>query len=473
MEKRNLIAIVALGLLGLGAYAVLKAPEKGQRIGPAPRPFPVIKAASIGTVELTSEKQEKTVLTKKDGKWRVTSPKDWPADQAAVKSLTDGLERLTFGDVVTDSAEKQTEYGLLDGKAERVVVKDAAGVTLADFLIGKSIGGFTMLRQSGKNDVWQASGIYAYMANRDSQGWRDHSVFDFKPAQANKFTVEFGANKLVVSKGNAAGDATKPDDAKWAISESSGEAPKSSEPFDAAQVSAAVQALSTLRATDFADDKKPEEVGLGKGALTLTVDGPNPFSTVSLLVGAANGDDFYVKAGDASTLYRVKKYALEKIALKPVDFRDKTLIKAKQDEITSVEVVSGAGQVLLAREANKWVFGKDKVAADEGKVKPVLAALENLAGASFSDEKDPVKTGLGKPASTITLHLKSGPALTLRVGATTKDQASYYVQRVGAPEIVLVKKFVLDRALKKPSDFSTKTEVAVTAAAKKTPPPKK
>src|SRR5690348_3558011 len=112
MEKKTLFALLAVVVLGVGAYAVLRAPEKGQRVGPAARPIPPLKAAEINHLELTSEKQDKTVLDRSGDKWRVTSPKDWPADQAAVKTLTDSLEKMGFGDLVSSEKAKMAELGV-------------------------------------------------------------------------------------------------------------------------------------------------------------------------------------------------------------------------------------------------------------------------------------------------------------------------------------------------------------------------
>jgi len=53
------------------------------------------RAAIDRDLEITAEKQEKTVLAKSNDKWRITSPTDWPADQAAVIALAARAPRLT------------------------------------------------------------------------------------------------------------------------------------------------------------------------------------------------------------------------------------------------------------------------------------------------------------------------------------------------------------------------------------------
>src|SRR5260370_98858 len=201
MEKKTLYAVIAGGALGLAAMLVLRSPEEGQRVGPPPRPIPEIKAAEITGIELTTEKKEKVVLEKQPGSasWRLKSPGDHPADPQLVKSMTEGMEKLSFGDQVTEGTAKHDELGVTDDKATHVVLKSGSR-TLADLRIGKSVGGYTMVRLAGKNEVWQGSGVFPYMFNREGKAFRDHTVFEFPFAEVEKLTIESGRDRLVVEK---------------------------------------------------------------------------------------------------------------------------------------------------------------------------------------------------------------------------------------------------------------------------------
>ena len=459
MEKKTLYALVALVALGIGAVFAMRAPEKGERKGPPPRPIAAFKASDVASLEILTEKQEKTVLTKSGDKWRITAPGDWPADAAGVKSLLDGLERLAFGDIVTETTDKHAELGVADGKAQRVTVKDQKGTVLADFLVGKSVSGFSMIRPVGKNAVWQATGFFPYMASREPKAWRDHLIVEFGSGDADKLTVEGGGAKLTVEK---TADKTDKGQPKWKVDEATGDAPKTAEALDLEQVNGSVQALSALRAADFADDKKPEQVGLANAGVTLTVTAKG--KTYTLLVGNASGEDVFVKTSDAPQIYTVKKFSLEQLTHKPIDYRDKQLVKAAENDLNAVEVSYAGQTVALDRAGDKWKARG--ITADDGKVKLLVGAFENLQGSGFSDEKDPVKTGLKKPAAMVTLHLKNKSTVTLKVGSLTKDQADYYMQKGGSPDVMLVKKFAVDRFLKKPADLTT-------ASANASGPPKK
>lgn len=457
MEKKNLIALIAVLLLGAGAIFVTRSPEKGQRQGPPPRPVAAIKAADVSKLEVTNEKQEQVSLEKRGETWHVTKPSEWAADASTIKSLIEGIERLTFADTVTDKKDKHEELGVAEGKAQRLVVKNASGNLLADLLIGKSVAGYTMVRPAGKDEVWQATGLYGYMLNREPKGWREHAVFQGVTANdVEKLSIESAGHKLVLEKGAAEGD--KP--AEWKIAEATGDAPKTANALDAPMVTQAVQALASLRAADFADDKKPEELGLDKPAITITATAKG--QTYTLLVGNITADEVYVKNAAEPTLYSVKKYAVDRLAHKPADFRDKTLAQVKEDDLQAIDLTTGGETSTLEKAKDgSWKLKAAKVTADESKIKPVVSGFESLVGSGFAEERDPAKTGLAKPTGTLVLRLKDKSTITLKVGALTKDQSDYHVQKVGSPDVLLVKKYVIDRVLKKP------TELGSVATAKK------
>jgi hypothetical protein len=451
MEKRTLYALIGFFVFGLGAFFALRAPEKGDRSGPKPRPIPALKAADIQALELTSEKQEKVTLAKSGTAWKITSPKEAPADSAGVKSLLDALEKLAFGDMVTDQKDKQDEMGVGEGKADRVVVKGAGDKVLADLFIGKNVAGYTMARPAGKDEVWQTTGLYSYLLNKDAKAWRDHVIFEFPSNEGDKLSVEAGNSKLTVSKLEEKDDKAKllGVEAKWKIEESTGDAPKTSEALDVAMVNAAVQALSTLRSADFADDKPATETGLGAPVLKVTVTAAG--MAHKLLVGSTKGDDTYLQAEGNPTLFTIKKFSFERVNHKPADYRDKTLAKVKDVDLASVEVVTGGESLSLTHAGDKWKAGKP---VDDSKVKPMVSAFENLTGGSISEEKDPAKTGLAKPTGVVTLKLKEKSAITLKVGALSADKSEYYIQKVGSPDVLIVKKYMVDRFLKKASDLA-------------------
>ncbi|HEY3353646.1 MAG TPA: DUF4340 domain-containing protein, partial [Polyangia bacterium] len=199
MDKKTtvMLGLFVLLLAGvIGAKVALK--PAGERSGDRPRPIPAMKAADVDELQLTQNKV--TVTLKKTGEaWALTAPVSYPADQAGVKSALEKLETLGFDGVVTDRAEKHVDYEVTDDKGVRVVARKG-GAVLADLILGKVAGGFTMLRLQGKNDVWRGVGSLKYVFGKETKNWRDHEVMTFKKDDVEKVELRTAAGATVCKR---------------------------------------------------------------------------------------------------------------------------------------------------------------------------------------------------------------------------------------------------------------------------------
>ena len=170
MNRKTLIALAVLGILIVVAVVVTRQPEKGQVTGERPRPVPKLAGGSFDTLTVT--KGASTTSIKKEGdSYKITAPAAYPADQGVAKTAFESIEKLEFGSIVSDQKAKHAEFEV-DDKALKVAVKKGEQ-TLAELLIGKSVGGNTLVRVPGLVVVWLALGSFRYSLDRDSTGWRD------------------------------------------------------------------------------------------------------------------------------------------------------------------------------------------------------------------------------------------------------------------------------------------------------------
>ncbi len=452
MENKTLYAVIALVVLGAGAVFVLRAPEKGQQTGAAPRPIAELRQGDFGSVDITTAKGEKIALTKKADGWHLG---DAAADKTAVTPLLEGLGKLTFGDPVTEETKKYDDLGVADGKAPHVVVKDPGGKVLADLWVGKSIGGFVMVRPAGHVEVWQSSGLSSFVVDKEPKVWRDHTVVDFAAPDAEQLSVVSGGDALVVDKVKAG------DKASWKISRADGTAPKTSDALDAGEVDGTIGQLAQLRAADFADGKKAADVGLDPARLTVTVTAKGKKYAIS--VGNETGDDLYIK-GDGPQIYTIKRFSLERAAHRPIDYRDKTLLAVADGDIAAIDLTVGKDSATLTRAGAAWKSAAG--ALDDTKVKGLVGGLARIAGDRFADASESVGTQSGA----VVVHKKDGSTIALHILGASKDGQSEYVQKVGKPETLLVKKWTIDRVLKKPSDLVAGAKAPTVANAKPAPP---
>jgi len=458
MEKKNLYALVAFVALTVAAVYSLRSPERGERVGERPRAIAEIKAGSIGSLEVAQAgDKDKVSLSKKGDKWQVTAPYDKPADPTVAKAAVEALEKVRWGDLVTQQKSRHAEFEVSDDKAVHVVAKDSGGAVLADLYIGKASGNATMVRVAGKDDVWQALDLYASTYKREGKTWRDHGIFDLKADDAEKLSIQGGGTKVSLERVPAAAGADgKPGsqsiyEAKWRIAEGDAVLKPGLE-VDNSLLNRMVQSLSTLRASEFQDAAKPEELGLTTGApgqITVTVNYKEGKSA-GVRIGVLKGEDYFVQTVDNPQVISVKKFGMETIAHIPQDIRDKSLLSLKAEQIESVTIQQGAELISLKLQDKTWKA--DKLAdADEAKIKQLVEGFDGLAGTGFVTPDSAELKSLLAPKATITVKPKNGAPVVIKVGDARGED--FAVQKAGQ-DAMWVRKLQIERLLKKPADLA-------------------
>lgn len=463
MEKKNIYALGALVLLAVLSIVMLKRPEKGERTGERPRPVPELKADAVKSLEVAQPPgTDKVTIAKQGDRWQVTSPYDKPADGKAVKDVLDQLEKVRWGDITTQQKDRHAEMEVSDDKAVHVVAKDSAGKVLADLYLGKSVGEATMVRVAGKDDVWQAMGLMGYQFRKEGKKWRDHNLYDLKGDEAEKVVIQGGGTevhleRLPPAKGaDGKEGSTAIYDAKWKVVEAQPANEKAMKPqpgvaIDDGLVNGVVEAVSRLQAGEFQDSAKPEEFGLGQGQTPIVVKVTyKGGKTAGLRVGALKGEDYYAQTVDSPQVFTAKKYALDRAAHLPQDIRDKTLTQLKEEDLVEVTVQQDKDVVTVKKVDKAWKA--DKIAdADDNKVKGIAESFSSLSGTGFVAPGSPEVAGLAKPKATVTIKPKAGAPVVLVIGETKGDDV--VVQKKGM-DPVWVKKYNLERFLKKPADLA-------------------
>jgi hypothetical protein len=454
MNRKTLIAFAVFAVLTVIAVAMLRAPQKGERRGEAPRPIARLKNTDFDTLEVTRSKVT-SVIRKEGGKYKVVSPAPYAADENNAKQAFEAIEKLEFGDIVTDQKAKQGEFEVGDDGL-RVVAKNG-NQSVAELIVGKSVGNGTMVRVPGKDEVWQAQGAIKYTFDKPAADWRDKSITTFTVADAEKIEVKSktGGTITLGKAEKKEGDKAAPGGDEWTVTSSSVPIPK----LDPSVATSMVSTLASWKAGDFADDVKPAAVGLADPALTVTVSLKGGKTAVAMVGNKKGDDDFYVKNGESPQIFLVKKYGVEQVNRRPIDFRDKTICDLADSELTEIAVSHGAESYTLAKSGKDWKATKPaKTEVDGAKVTPIAGAFKAWKATGFAEDPSPKANGLVKPQATIVARSR-GATCTLKVGDETKDKQSYYLQVGAAPDVYLVPKWSADRVLIKVADIK-KTTVA-------------
>jgi uncharacterized protein DUF4340 len=452
MNKKTLIAGGAFVALAIIALVTLRQPEKGERPSDHPRPIPTLSPVEITTLDVTKGGVT-TTIKNEGGIYKVTAPVSYPADQASAKSAFEALGKMDITDLVTQQEAKQAEFEVDDKSGVRLVAKHE-GKVLADLIVGKGVGAGTMVRPSGTNDVWQATGITKFAFDKGPTDWRDKSITTFQTAEVEKLDVagKDGAKISLKKTGSKEGS-----EDKWDVVSSSVKIEK----LDNSVPNGIAAALANWKANDFADGATLAVAGLEAPALTVTV-GLRGGKSVTALIGTQKGEkaggDTYVKKADAPQIFLVKKFNLDRVAKRAMDFRDKTLCDLAAADLTEISVASGDKSFTLVKNGNDWKATKPpKLELDATKVTPIAGAFKDWKATGFADDQSLKSNGLAKPKAVISAKGKgqksSAPACLVRVGDETGDKVSYFVSSAKSPDVYLAPKWAVDRILVKPDDL--------------------
>jgi hypothetical protein len=461
MNKKTIVALVIfVALLGT-VYLIQSRPQRGQRVGERARPLPAIKADAIGEVSISSKGA--TVVLVRAGKdsWRLAKPIAYPADKYATDTLIEKLSKLELGDQVSEQRARHAEYEVDDKAGVHVVAmgRVASGAsgggasrkTLLDFHLGKVIDDFTMLRPAGKDQVYQAVGALRFVFDRELKNWRKRSIIDVKQEDVRKLEVTAGAATTVLTRadvGRAASGASGA--AAWRVERVPDDT--KIDQLDDATVANLLSTFYSLAAFDFADGIAPDKSGLDKpaGSVTAQLKSGGP---VTLVIGGHKDDDYWVQRKGEPQVFVIKKYSVENLLRRPIDFRDKTVLSLKADEVVAlaIEHRKEKESVKIARKGNDWLGGDGKPLKDASKVKGAIEALAALKAEAFASASAE-ELGMDPPEWVLEIAMKDRTKHQLSVGSKEKD-GFYGLARKGVDDLFVLRKYALDRFLLDPKSY--------------------
>ncbi len=287
----------------------------------------------------------------------------------------------------------------------------------------------------------------------------DTSLKGFSQFQANKLTIQNGANLTEIVKEKA--DVTSLGEAKWKYVKPD---PQKDRPADSGTTSDLLTMLSTETVVRFVSEA-PSDADLAKWGLdpkspklkvTVGLDvGPPPIAgtppdkdkekdkeRVYYFGNETDDKQFvYARQDGKTAVFTVRKLTAEKFAT--ADLRDKTVVrfdraKAKKLTVRGWKEKSGFEvELVFERKDGIWVVAKSPGAytVDAAKVDKFLDAINGLRAKAFiaGPLKPEYKLVPEANGLEVKLELDGAPGIVLFVGAPTDADASYFVQTSTLP----------------------------------------
>ncbi len=234
MKRSSIILISVVAVLAIAVYFVSRQP--GERSVSESTGEPLVKydSASVDKIEIRSATGVVT-LEKQGGKWMITSPIKYAADEAAVTSAVGKGKELNVNSLVSSNPVKQAIYAV-DSTATLVQVF-ANNNPAAAFRVGKPSSSYTetYVRKEGSNDVYSVTGMLTATFAKGANDWRDKTIFKTDQTNIRSVKFQFGDTTFVL---------TKKDSLNWVIGNDS---------TVNSSVTTFIGALANVQADEFVD----------------------------------------------------------------------------------------------------------------------------------------------------------------------------------------------------------------------------
>jgi len=358
-------------------------------------------------IKLTKKGGEPLDLRRENGKWRITAPKPYSADQDAVGTLTSNLTTLNADKVIEDKAADFAPYGL-NAPSLDVQVTKKDGKT-EDLLVG--------------DDTPTGSGAYARLANDPrvfTIGSYVKSSFDKGTNDLrDKRLVTFDQDKLTRVALEAKGQSIefgKNSQNEWTIVK----------PRPLRADGTAVDTLIGKLRDAKMDLTVPEEAkkaaaAFASGTKVAVASTTDPSGNQTLEVHKDKDKNYYAKSSAVEGVYKIASDVGDGLDKSLDDFRNKKLFDFGFSDPSKLDVQGAT----YTKSGDKWMSGSKTM--DNSTVQTLIDKLRDLAATKFADK------GGGNPVFQATVTSDSGKRVEKATISKQGDQ--YFAQRENEPSI--------------------------------------
>jgi uncharacterized protein DUF4340 len=281
MKGRGLIiAVIILAVLAGVLYwsQHRKPPAESAAVSPATPPILKIDPTAVNELVVTQKGSDPVALKKAEGKWQITEPKPYPADQEAVAGVLSTLSALSADRVVEDRAADRKQYGLEEPAAE-------VDVGTRQLMLGDDTpaGGDVYAAVAGDPRVFTVSSYTKTSLAKSLNDLRDKSLLTLNPDKVSRVELLKKGQDLEFDRTKDGWQILKP----------------AASPADATAVNDLVRSLTGAKM-----DLSAATTGFAQatpvGTAKLTGD-----SGVQILEVRKNKDDYYAKSSATEGTYKV------------------------------------------------------------------------------------------------------------------------------------------------------------------------
>lgn len=434
MKFRNTL-ILMLVTAAVAAYVYfyeIKGGEKREKEKEAAGKLLDVKKDSVSAITLKPDGVE---LKKAGGKWELTAPVQYQADEGTVNSLLYSLESAKRDrEDITSSAADYPSYGLGPARTE-LIVRHEKGRQDTLYL-GDNNATSTLVYARVNHDpevVLTAKGL-ADNAKKPLLDWRNKDLLTFETSEVNRILLKTPNNHFEFKK----------EGGKWQML-----APIKTA-ADESKISSLLSRVRYGRITEFTaeqmDNAKP--YGLDKPAYEFTVFFGANDAQKSISFGKRDGAHNYAHDPARPQVFKIDTSIVKDLNVSVMDLRNKKLAQFESWNADYLELNYADTLKMVCEKdtSNNWLIASHQnKKAKSWKVSNITSGLAGLEAAAFVDEQaaDLKKYGLDKPRAIITIKQSGNEVAKVMIGKERGDRV--YAKAANSPAVVEVKKEEADK----------------------------
>ncbi len=361
-----------------------------------------VSDVALDSIDIQKKDAPKISLERKAGKWSITAPEAYPADQSVVSSMASSLSPANADSVIDDKPTDVAKYGLTNPSLT-VSIHEKGGrsdqLTFGDEIPGGS--SMVYLRVSGNPKVYAVPASFKTSFDKSLNDLRDKRLLTFEQSQVTRVdlnNIEFGRNSQN----------------EWAIVQPQ---PYRADNFGVEELLRKLsESKMDLGATPADTEKAQHEFASGKPVASVKLIDSNGTQTFEV---HKNGDDYYGKSSVVNGVYKIDA-DLGKQLQKPLeDFRNKKIFDFGFSDPTRLEIQGKT----FTKSGSDWKA--DGKIMDSAAVQSIIDQLRELTATSFATE------GFTTTAATITVV--SGEGKRTEKAEFSKTADGYLARRGSEP----------------------------------------
>lgn len=389
MKPRNLLiaAVVLAALSGLVWYSKQHPPNSATSTASTATPKLVeIPEKNVRSIDLKKKDGTAVTLDHESGKWAITAPQPWRADQDAATSLFSSLNPVSADSVVEDKAADLSKYGL-NAPSLTVTVHETNGKS-DSIVFGDDVpaGSLVYASVNANPKVYAVASSVKSSLDKSANDLRDKRLLAFDTNKLTRVDLLSGKSDIEFGKNNQN---------EWQILKP--------EPYraDSFQVEELLRKLSDakmdLSGSPDAEQKAAAAYAAGSPGGSVKVSDSSGTQTLDV---RKNKDDYYAKSSVVSGAYKVSADLGKALDKSFDDFRNKKIFDFGFSDPTKIDIQSGSGSKSLVRGGTDWKMNGKTM--DPGTVQAFIDKLRDLSAAKF------VPSGFTSAALTIMVTSNDG-----------------------------------------------------------------